>query len=91
LPDRHGLELVIDQVTRESPKAKGEVPQSLGLFGPIILDEVKRSGFIEKLRSLALSLVGILISNEKSIGQQNRISLDAPYCESVQEARKDKY
>ena len=50
LPDRRGLELVIEQVARENPKAKGQTPESLGLLEPSILDEIKRSGFIEKLK-----------------------------------------
>jgi len=48
LPERRGLELVIEQVARENPKAKG--PESLGLLEPTILDEIKKSGFIEKLK-----------------------------------------
>jgi len=50
LPDRRGLELVIEQVARENPKAKGQTPESLGLLEPGILDEIKKSGFIEKLK-----------------------------------------
>ena len=50
LPDRRGLELVIEQVARENPKAKGQSPESLGLLEPSILDEIKRSGFLEKLK-----------------------------------------
>jgi hypothetical protein len=50
LPDRRGLELVIKQVARENPKAKGQTPESLGLLEPSILDEIKRSGFIERLK-----------------------------------------
>ena len=50
LPERRGLELVIEQVARENPKAKGQTPESLGLLEPSILDEIKKSGFIEKLK-----------------------------------------
>jgi hypothetical protein len=50
LPDRRGLELVIEQVARENPKAKGQSPESLALLEPSILDEIKRSGFLEKLK-----------------------------------------
>ncbi|HEY1269234.1 MAG TPA: ABC transporter substrate-binding protein [Candidatus Binatia bacterium] len=50
LPDRRGLELVIEQVARENPKAKGQTPESLGLLDASILEEIKKSGFIEKLK-----------------------------------------
>ena len=50
LPDRRGLELVIEQVARENPKAKGQTPESLGLLDPSILDEIKKSGFLEKFK-----------------------------------------
>jgi len=50
LPDRRGLELVIEQVARENPKARGQTPESLGLLEPSILDEIKKSGFLEKLK-----------------------------------------
>lgn len=50
LPDRRGLELVIEQVARENPKARGQTPESLGLLDPSILEEIKRSGFLEKLK-----------------------------------------
>ena len=50
LPDRRGLELVIEQVSRENPKAKGQSPESLALLEPSVLDEIKKSGFIEKLK-----------------------------------------
>lgn len=50
LPDRRGLELVIEQVARENPKAKGQSPETLGLLDPSILEEIKKSGFIEKLK-----------------------------------------
>src|SRR5258706_11194573 len=50
LPDRRGLELVIEQVARENPKARGQTPESLGLLEPGILEEIKRSGFLEKLK-----------------------------------------
>lgn len=50
LPDRKGLELVIAQVARTNPKAKGQTPESLRLLDPSVLDEIKRSGFVEKVK-----------------------------------------
>lgn len=50
LPDRQGLELVIEQVARENPRAKGQTPESLRLLEPSVLGEIKRSGFLEKAR-----------------------------------------
>jgi NitT/TauT family transport system substrate-binding protein len=50
LPDRRGLELVIEQVAKENPKAKGQSPESLRLMEPSVLEEIKRSGFLEKLK-----------------------------------------
>ena len=51
LPERRGLELVIEQVAKENPKAKGQTPESLKLMEPSVLEEIKRSGFIEKFKS----------------------------------------
>jgi len=50
LPDRRGLELVIEQIARENPRAKGQTPESLKLLEPSILGEIKRSGFLEKAK-----------------------------------------
>ncbi|HEY2989615.1 MAG TPA: ABC transporter substrate-binding protein [Candidatus Binatia bacterium] len=50
LPDRRGLELVIEQVARENPKAKGQTVESLKLVEPGILAEIKKSGFLEKAK-----------------------------------------
>jgi len=50
MPDRRGLELVIAQSVRTNAKAKGQTPESLRLLEPSILDEIKKSGFIERLR-----------------------------------------
>jgi hypothetical protein len=50
MPDRKGIELVIGQLARTNPKAKGQTPETLRVFEPNILDELKKSGFIDKAR-----------------------------------------
>lgn len=51
LPDRKGLEFIISQVAATNAKAKGQSPESLKLLDPSVLDEIKKSGFIEKFRN----------------------------------------
>jgi len=50
LPERRGLEFVIAEVAKTNPKAAGATPESLKLLEPSILDEIKKSGFIERLK-----------------------------------------
>ncbi len=50
MPDRKGVELVISQLARTNPKAKGHTPETLRVFEPSILDGIRKSGFIEKVR-----------------------------------------
>ena len=50
LPDRKGLEMVIAEVARTNPKAKGQTPESLRLLEPGILEEIKKSGFVERVK-----------------------------------------
>jgi len=50
MPDRKGVELVIGQLAKTNPKAKGQTPETLRVFEPSILDEIRKSGFIDKLR-----------------------------------------
>ena len=50
MPDRKGVELVISQLARTNAKAKGQTPETLRVFEPSILDEIKKSGFIDKVR-----------------------------------------
>ncbi len=50
LPDRKGLESVISQVARQIPRAKGQTPESLKVLEPSILDEIKKSGFLEQIK-----------------------------------------
>ncbi len=50
LPERRGLEFVIAEVAKTNPKAAGATPGSLKLLEPSILDEIKKSGFVEKFK-----------------------------------------
>jgi ABC-type nitrate/sulfonate/bicarbonate transport system substrate-binding protein len=50
MADRKGVELVISQLARTNPKAKGQTPETLRVFEPSILDEIKKSVFIDKVR-----------------------------------------
>ena len=50
LPERRGLEFVIAEVAKTNPKAAGATPESLKLLEPSILDEIKKSGFVERLK-----------------------------------------
>ncbi len=50
LPDRKGLEMVIAQVAKTTPKAQGQTPESLKLLQSSILEEIKKSGFVEKVK-----------------------------------------
>ncbi|HEY3153828.1 MAG TPA: ABC transporter substrate-binding protein, partial [Candidatus Binatia bacterium] len=47
LPDRKGLEFVIADTAKTNPKAKGQTPESLRLLDGSVLDEIKKSGFID--------------------------------------------
>ncbi|MBI4529379.1 MAG: ABC transporter substrate-binding protein [Deltaproteobacteria bacterium] len=49
LPDRQGLAFAISLINQQNPKAKDQTPESLRLLEPGILEEIKKSGFIEKL------------------------------------------
>jgi ABC-type nitrate/sulfonate/bicarbonate transport system substrate-binding protein len=50
LPDRGGLVFVIEETAKTNPKAGGQTPETLRLLEPSVLDEIKKSGFVEKLR-----------------------------------------
>jgi NitT/TauT family transport system substrate-binding protein len=50
MPDRKGVELVIAHMAKSSPKAKNQTMESLRVLDPSILDELKRSGFIDKVK-----------------------------------------
>lgn len=50
LPDRKGLEFVIADTAKTNQKAKGQTPESLRVLDGSVLDEIKKSGFIEKVK-----------------------------------------
>jgi hypothetical protein len=50
LPDRKGLEFVIAEVAKTNPKAKGQTTETLKLLEPSVLEEIKKSGFIERVK-----------------------------------------
>ena len=50
MPDRKGLEFILSQLAPTTPKAKGQSPESLRLLDSSVLDEIKKSGFIEKFK-----------------------------------------
>jgi ABC-type nitrate/sulfonate/bicarbonate transport system substrate-binding protein len=50
LPDRKGIEFVIADTAKTNPKAKGQTPESLRVLDSSVLDEIKKSGFVEKIK-----------------------------------------
>jgi ABC-type nitrate/sulfonate/bicarbonate transport system substrate-binding protein len=50
LPDRRGLAFVIEETAKTNPKAAGQTPDTLRLVEPSVLDEIKKSGFVERLK-----------------------------------------
>jgi ABC-type nitrate/sulfonate/bicarbonate transport system substrate-binding protein len=50
MPDRKGIDFVIAQLAKSNPKAKGQSVESLKVLEPSILDELKRTGFVEKVK-----------------------------------------
>ena len=50
MPDRKGLEFILSQLVATNPKAKGQTPESLRLLDSSVLDEIKKSGFIDKFK-----------------------------------------
>jgi ABC-type nitrate/sulfonate/bicarbonate transport system substrate-binding protein len=50
LPERKGMEFVINEVARTNPAAAKATPESLKLVEPSILDEIKKSGFVERVK-----------------------------------------
>jgi hypothetical protein len=49
MPERKGLEFILAQLVSTTPKAKGQMPESLRLLDSV-LDEITKSGFIDKLK-----------------------------------------
>lgn len=50
LPDRRGLQFVIEETAKTNPKAAGQTPETLRLTESSVLDEIKKSGFVERLK-----------------------------------------
>ena len=50
MPDRKGIEFILTQIAKENPKAKGQTPESLRLLDGSVLDEIRKSGFIDKFK-----------------------------------------
>jgi len=50
MPDRKGIEFILSQVAKDNPKAKGQTPESLRLLDSSVLDEIRKSGFIDKFK-----------------------------------------
>jgi len=50
LPDRKGLEFVIADTAKTNLKAKGQTPESLRILDSSVLDEIKKSGVLEKVK-----------------------------------------
>lgn len=50
LPERRGLEFVVAEVAKTNPKAAGATPESLKLLEPSILEEIRKSGFIDRIK-----------------------------------------
>ena len=51
LPDQRGLGFAMSLIAANNPKAKGQTAESLKVLEPSILEEIKKSGFIEKVSS----------------------------------------
>jgi len=50
LPDRRGLEFVIADTAKTNAKAKGQTPESLRVLDRSELDEIRKNGFLEKVK-----------------------------------------
>ena len=50
LPDRRGLQFVIEETVKTNPNAAGQTPESLKLLDSSVLDELKKSGFVERVK-----------------------------------------
>jgi NitT/TauT family transport system substrate-binding protein len=50
MPDRKGLEFILSQLPPTNSKAKGQTPESLRLLDASVLDEINKTGFIEKFK-----------------------------------------
>jgi len=50
LPERRGMEFIIAEVAKSNPATSKATPESLRLVEPGLLDEIKKSGFVERVK-----------------------------------------
>jgi hypothetical protein len=50
LPERSGMEFIIAEVAKSNPAANKATPENLRLLEPSLLEEIKKSGFVERLK-----------------------------------------
>lgn len=50
LPDRKGVEFILSQVSATNAKARGQTPESLRVLDGSVLEEIKKSGFIDRFK-----------------------------------------
>jgi ABC-type nitrate/sulfonate/bicarbonate transport system substrate-binding protein len=50
LPERQGMEFVIAEVAKSNPAASKATPESLRLVEPSLLDEIRKSGFLQRFK-----------------------------------------
>jgi NitT/TauT family transport system substrate-binding protein len=50
LPDKKGIEFVIADTAKTNPRAKGQTPESRRVLDSSVLNEIKKSGFVEKVK-----------------------------------------
>jgi ABC-type nitrate/sulfonate/bicarbonate transport system substrate-binding protein len=50
VPDRRGLQFVIEETAKTNAKAAGQTPETLRLTESSVLDEIKKSGIVERIK-----------------------------------------
>jgi hypothetical protein len=50
VPDRRGLQFVIEETAKTNAKAAGQTPETLRLTESSVLDEIKKSGFVKRIK-----------------------------------------
>jgi hypothetical protein len=50
VPDRRRLQFAIEETAKTNAKAAGQTPETLRLTESSVLDEIKKSGFVERIR-----------------------------------------
>ncbi len=51
VPDRRGIQFVIQETAKTNPKAAGQTPETLKLLEPSVLDDLKKSGFVDRVKN----------------------------------------